>query len=283
MGEEAQGARQAELAARFSALHEDGCFAIPNPWDPGTVRALEALGFEALATTSAGFSFSRGRPDALDALTLEEVLAHIAEIAAAAHVPVNADFQSGYADSAQGVGESVRRCAATGVAGLSIEDATGAGVLYELDDAVARVSAARDAIDVSGTGVLLTARAECFLYGLPDPLGEAIVRLRAYADAGADVLFAPGVREAGDIQAIVGAVAPKPVNVLMSTDTGLALADLERLGVRRVSVGSALARVAWAGFLRAAGQIAREGSFAALGEAAPFAELNALFGRGLRP
>jgi 2-methylisocitrate lyase-like PEP mutase family enzyme len=271
---------QRERVARFRALHERGCFAIPNPWDPGTVRALEELGFEALATTSAGFSFSRGRPDTLDALSLDDVLEHIAEIAAAARVPVNADFQSGYADSAAGVGENVRRCAATGVAGLSIEDGSGAGGLYGLGEAVARVSAARAAIDDSGTGVLLTARAECFLYGVPDPLADAIERLVAYADAGADVLFAPGVRERGDIEAIVEAVAPKPVNVLMSTDTGLTLPDLERLGVRRVSVGSALARVGWAAFLSAAGEIASKGSFARLGGAAPFAELNALFGAG---
>ncbi len=270
---------QAERVARFRALHEQGCFAIPNPWDPGTVRALEALGFEALATTSAGFAFSRGRPDALDALDVRQVLDHVAELAAAARVPVNADFQSGYADTAEGVAQNVRRCAATGVAGLSIEDATGEG-LYSLAEAAERVRAARRAIDESGTGVLLTARAECFLVGSPDPLAESIERLQAYAAAGADVLFAPGVREREHIEAIVDAVAPTPVNVLMSTDTGLSVSDLAALGVRRISVGSALARVAWKAFLEAAGAIAREGSFAGLGAAAPFAELNELFSGG---
>ncbi len=266
-----------EGVARFRALHEDGCFAIPNPWDPGTVRALEALGFAALATTSAGFSFSRGRPDALDALTVDDVLAHIAEIAGAATVPVNADFQSGYADSAAGVAENVARCAATGVAGLSIEDATGAEALYPLERALERIGAAREAIDQTATGVLLTARAECFLVGAPDPLADTLERLQAYAQAGADVLFAPGVREPDDIAAIVEAVAPKPVNVLMSSDTGLTMAALAQLGVRRVSVGSALARVAWGAFLRSARLIAQDGSFAGLGEAASFAELNDLF------
>ena len=264
--------------ARFRALHEQGCFVIPNPWDRGTVRALESLGFEALATTSAGFAFSRGRPDALDAMSLDDVLAHVADIAAAAQVPVNADFQSGYSATAEGVGENVRRCVATGVAGLSIEDARSGEDLYELDAATDRVRAARAAIQETGTGVLLTARAECFLVGGPDPLAESIERLRAYAEAGADALFAPGVREPGHIEAIVDAVAPKPVNVLMSADTGLTVSDLAALGVRRISVGSALSRVAWGGFLEAAGLIAREGSFAGLGAAAPFAELNELFG-----
>jgi 2-methylisocitrate lyase-like PEP mutase family enzyme len=268
---------QAERVARFRVLHEEGCFAIPNPWDPGTVRALESLGFEALATTSAGFAFSRGLPDAVDALSLDEVLAHTAEIAAAATVPVNADFQSGYAETPEGVAENVRRCVATGVAGLSIEDATSAGGLYAIDEAAARVGAARGAIDQTGTGVLLTGRAEGFLYDIPDPLEDAIARLRAFSEAGADVLFAPGVREAGDIAALVQAVAPKPLNVLMSTDLGLTVSDLAALGVRRISVGSALARVAWGAFLGAAGTIAREGSFAPLAAAAPFAELNELF------
>ena len=264
--------------ARFRALHDRGCFAIPNPWDPGTVRALEACGFPALATTSAGFAFSRGRPDALDALSPEDVLEHVAEVVSAASVPVNADFQSGYSRTAEGVAENVRRCVATGVAGLSIEDATGGDGLYEPGEALERVRAARAAIDETGTGVMLTARAECFLVGVPDPLGEAIARLSAYAEAGADVLFAPGVRSQQDIAEIVRAVAPKPVNVLMSADTGLTLADLERLGVRRVSVGSALARVAWGAFLRASRLISEEGSFAGLARAASFEELNVLFG-----
>jgi 2-methylisocitrate lyase-like PEP mutase family enzyme len=268
------------MVSRFRTMHERGCLTIPNPWDPGSVRALESLGFQALATTSAGFSFSRGLPDALDALTLEAVVENIAEIVAVAAVPVNADFQSGYAATSDGVAESVRRCVATGVAGLSIEDATGADALYELDEAVDRIRAARSAIDASGTRVLLTARAECFLVGCSDPLSESIARLQAYADAGADVLFAPGVRARDDIGAIVRAVEPKPVNVLMSANTGLRVADLEQLGVRRVSVGSALARVAWGAFLAAARQIADEGSFAGLDGAASFESLNDLFAAG---
>jgi 2-methylisocitrate lyase-like PEP mutase family enzyme len=274
---DAQAPRQAELTARFRALHEAGCFVIPNPWDPGSARALEALGFQSLATTSAGFAFSRGRPDALDALEVGQVLDHVGEIVATAGLPVNADFQSGYADSSDGVAQNVRRCVETGVAGLSIEDAHSAAALYGRDEAIDRVRAARAAIDETGSGALLTARAECFLVGHPDPLGESIARLTAYAEAGADVLFAPGVREPEHIRALVQAVEPKPLNVLMSTDTGLAVADLERLGVRRISVGSSLARVAWGAFLGAARLIAEEGSFAGLGGAAPFSELNELF------
>ena len=268
---------QAQLISRFRALHERGCFVIPNPWDPGGVRALEALGFEALATTSAGFAFSRARPDATDALDVEEVLGHVAEIVASAKVPVSADFQSGYSDSADGLARNVRRCVETGVAGLSIEDTTAAGSLYELDEALDRVRAARAAIDETGTGALLTARAECFLVGHPDPLGESIRRLEAYAEAGADVLFAPGASRPEDIRAIVQAVEPKPVNVLMGTDTGVSAGELEQLGVRRISVGSALARVAWGAFLAAARLISQEGSFAGLRGATPFPELNELF------
>ncbi len=282
MGDPSRSETQAQLVERFRALHAGGCFAIPNPWDPGTVHALEALGFQALATTSAGFSFSRGRPDALDALGVEEVLNHIAEIAAAATVPVNADFQSGYAESSDGVAENVRRCVASGVAGLSIEDGAGADALYEREQALDRVRAARAAVEESGTGALLTARAECFLVGHPDPLAEALARLEAYAEAGADVLFAPGVREPEQIRELVRAVDPKPLNVLMSSDTGLGMADLERLGVRRVSVGSALSRVAWGAFLRAARLIAEQGSFAGLADAASFEELNELFSDAAR-
>ncbi|MEX2217376.1 MAG: isocitrate lyase/phosphoenolpyruvate mutase family protein [Phycisphaerales bacterium] len=273
----------ADLAARraaFRALHREGCFVIPNPWDIGTGRYLRTLGFKALATTSAGLAFSRGLPDSPLALSRDIVLAHTAEIASATDLPVNADFQSGYAADAEGVAESVRLCVATGVAGLSIEDSTGEPdrPLYELAEAVDRVRSARAAIDASGGGVLLTARAECCLVGHPDPLRESIRRLLAYADAGADVLFAPGLRTREEIRAIVGAAAPRPVNILMSASTGLRVADLAELGVRRVSVGSALARAAWAGLMRAAGPIAAEGSFEGLGAAAPFADLNALFG-----
>lgn len=265
--------------AAFKRLHETGCFAIPNPWDVGTARYLQHLGFKALATTSSGFSFSRGLPDRDGSVSREAALGHIAEIAAASGLPVNADFESGYARDPEGVGESVRLCVATGVAGLSIEDSTGAPgqPLFELPVAVERVRAARAAIDASGSGVLLTARAECFLVGHPKPLDESIRRLRAYAEAGADVLYAPGPRERGDIQAIVAAVAPKPVNVLMSSHTGLTLAHLAALGVRRVSVGSSLSRAAWTGFIRAAKGIAEDGSFTGFEGLTPYDELNSFF------
>jgi 2-methylisocitrate lyase-like PEP mutase family enzyme len=243
------------------------------------VRALESLGFAALATTSAGFAFTRALPDAPDALGVDAVLEHIAELVAAATVPVNADFQAGYGADPGGVATNVARCVQTGVAGLSIEDTRPSGELFELDEAVERVAAARAAIDASDGGVLLTARAECFLTGHADARDEAIRRLGAYAQAGADVLYAPGVREREDIRAIVSAVAPKPVNVLMGADTGLRVGDLAELGVRRISVGSALARVAWGAFLAAAREIAADGSFGGLDGAAPFTELNALFSR----
>ena len=268
-----------DMRSSFAALHTQGCFVIPNPWDPGSARALEAIGFKALATTSAGLSFARGLPDALDVLGVDEVIEHVAAIVAATELPVNADFQSGYSADAEGVAENVRRCVEAGVAGLSIEDATGADALFGVREAVERVAAARSAIDRAGAEVLLTARAECFLVGQPDPLGESVRRLEAYAAAGADVLFAPGVRDAGGIRTIVDAVRPKPVNVLMSANGGLGVADLEELGVRRVSVGSALARVAWGAFLRASREIAGRGSFAGLEGAASFAELNELFAR----
>jgi 2-methylisocitrate lyase-like PEP mutase family enzyme len=265
--------------AAFRALHRSGCFAIPNPWDAGSARALAQLGFHALATTSAGFGFSRGLPDTAAALQLEPVLAHVAEIVRATDLPVNADFQAGYGARPEDVAANVQRCAQTGVAGLSIEDSTGdrGRPLYQLAEAVERVRAARAGLDSIGEDVLLTARAECFLVGHHDPLGESVKRLQAYAQAGADVLFAPGVSSARDIRALVEEVAPKPVNVLVSAESGLSLADLGELGVRRVSVGSALARVAWGAFLRAARQIAAEGSFEALDDAASFAELNRMF------
>jgi 2-methylisocitrate lyase-like PEP mutase family enzyme len=264
----------------FRSLHETGCFVMPNPWDIGTTLYLCKLGFKAVATTSAGFAFARGLPDSATALSRDQVLGHIAEIvAAAAELPVNADFQSGYAADPLGVADSVRRCIETGVAGLSIEDATGdpERPLYELAEAVDRLKAARTAIDASGTGVLLTARAECYLVGHPDPLRESIRRLQAYAEAGADVLYAPGLRERENIRAIVAAAGPKPVNVLMSANTGLRVGDLAELGVRRISVGSALARAAWAGFIRAVRPLGEEGSFAGFDGLASFAELNSLF------
>jgi 2-methylisocitrate lyase-like PEP mutase family enzyme len=261
----------------FAELHSDGCFVIPNPWDRGSVRSFEALGFKALATTSAGYSFTRGLPDALDSLDLDAAIEHLADIVAFARVPVSADFQAGYAGDPDGVAANVRRCVQTGVAGLSIEDATAADALFDRQQATARVRAARAAIDAEGGEVVLTARAECFLVGHEDPLAESIARLQAYAEAGAEVLFAPGVREPGDIEAIVRAVQPKPVNVLVGADTGLSVADLRELGVRRVSVGSALARVAWGAVLRAAGALAEEGSFRGLDGAASFTELDRLF------
>jgi 2-methylisocitrate lyase-like PEP mutase family enzyme len=270
---------QSPQRTSFRALHESGCFAIPNPWDTGSAVALATLGFRAIATTSAGYGFSRGLPDTPDALGLEPVLDHVREIVQATELPVNADFQAGYADQPEGVAANVARCVGAGVAGLSIEDAVGRGdaALLELPVAVERVRAARAAIDASGADVLLTARAECFLTGHADPLAESVRRLQAYAEAGADVLFAPGVRAPEDIGAIVAEVQPLPVNVLMSADTGLRLDELAALGVRRVSVGSALSRVAWGAFLRAAEQLARDGSFAGLNGAASFAELNAMF------
>jgi 2-methylisocitrate lyase-like PEP mutase family enzyme len=279
--------RPTELAARraaFRTLHESGCFVIPNPWDIGTARYLRHLGFQALATTSSGFSFSRGLPDTDWAVPRDAALAHIAEIVAATDLPVNADFESGYAHEAEEVARNVRLCVETGVAGISIEDATGNldKPLYDLDHAIERIRAARAAIDASGTDVLLTARAECYLVGHPDPLKESIRRLEAYADAGADVLYAPGPHTRPDIKAIVDAVAPKPTNILMSMNTGLTVKDLAALGARRISVGSSLARAAWGGFISAARLIAEEGSFAGFDGAIAFADLNEFFRRDLK-
>ncbi len=266
--------------ARFRALHESGCFAIPNPWDIGSALYLRSLGFPAIATTSGGFAFSRGLPDAAWAVPRDTVLAHVREMTAAVEgLPVNADFESGYAVDPEGVAANVRLCVETGVAGLSIEDATGdAGCpLFDVELATERIRAARRAIDESGSGVLLTARAECYLVGHADPLRESLRRLTAYAEAGADVLFAPGPRTREDIAAVVKAVAPKPVNVIMSADVGLRMNDLAELGVRRVSVGSAMARAAWGALRRAARALAEEGSFAGLDGAAPYPELQAFF------
>jgi 2-methylisocitrate lyase-like PEP mutase family enzyme len=265
--------------AAFQKLHERGCFVLPNLWDVGSARYLAQLGFPALATTSSGFAFSRGLPDSDLAVPRDMALAHVAEIVAAVDIPVNADFTAGYARDPEGVAANVLRCVDTGVAGLSIEDATGDpdAPLFDLPLAARRVAAARAAVDASGTGVVLTARAECFLTGHPDPLRESIRRLEAYAAAGADVLFAPGLRRREDIEAVVAAVAPRPVNVLQGASGGLSVADLAALGVRRISVGSALARAAWTGFARAARALAEEGSFAGFEGAMSVGELNALF------
>jgi 2-methylisocitrate lyase-like PEP mutase family enzyme len=267
--------------AAFRKLHEGGCFVIPNPWDIGTARYLRHLGFQALATTSSGFSFSKGLPDTDWAVPRDAALGHIAEIVTATDLPVNADFESGYAHEAEDVAHNVRLCVETGAAGLSIEDATGNPdmPLYDLDHAAERIRAARAAIDATGADVLLTGRAECYLVGHPDPLRESIRRLQAYAEAGADVLYAPGPRTRVDIKAIVDAVAPKPVNILMSSNAGLTVSDLAALGVRRISVGSSLARAAWGGFIGAARLIAEEGSFAGFDGAIAFDHLNGFFRR----
>lgn len=266
----------AEKRAVFRKLHESGCFAIPNPWDIGSARYLQHLGFKAVATTSAGFAFSRGLPD--NAVALDVMLGHIHEIVESIDIPVNADFENGYAHEPKDVAANVRLCIETGVAGLSVEDSTGdeAKPLYDLDYAVARIGAARDAIDQSGSDVILVGRAECFLVGR-DEIGEVIQRLKAYAGAGADCLYAPGIDEREQIAAVVAAVAPKPVNVLVSGPVGLTMSDLAALGVRRVSVGGALARAAWGGFVRAAKELVEDGRFDGLADAAPHGELNAFF------
>jgi len=265
--------------ASFARLHESGCFVIPNPWDVGSARMLAHVGFPALATTSAGFQFSRGRADSVQGTSLDDVLRHVADIVGATALPVSADFQAGHADDPDGVARNVAACIDTGVAGLSIEDATGdpERPLYDPGEAVERVRAARAAIDASQRRVLLTARAESYLVGHPAPLADALRRLAAYAEGGADVLYAPGARTREDLAAIVRTVAPKPVNAVMMGDVGLTVADLAALGVRRISVGSALARVAWGAFVRAATAIAERGSFDGLAGATSFADLNGVF------
>lgn len=268
--------------AAFRKLHESGCFVLPNPWDRGSAIYLHSLGYQALATTSAGFGFSRGVPDHIGAMPLDHVLAHCRDIVAATPLPVNADFQEGYAADPEGVAANVARCVATGVAGLSIEDATGneAQPLFECDLAIERIRAARAAIDASGHPAVLTARCEAWLVGDSRPLQTALDRLTAYAEAGADCLYAPGVREPDEIGAIVKAVHPKPVNVLVvSSESGLTVSQLADLGVRRISVGSALSRAAWGAFMRAAKRIADDGSFDEFDGAAPFPELNEIFKR----
>lgn len=273
---------QLSAIARFRTMHASGCFVLPNPWDIGTAVYLRHLGYEALATTSAGFAFARGLPDTVSAITRDEMLAHIREVVGATPLPVNADFQTGYADSAQGVATNVAACIATGIAGLSIEDATGHSTtpLYEIGLAVDRIRAAHSAIDASGFPVILTGRCEAWLVRQPEPLRVALNRLVAYADAGADCLYAPGVSEPDEIAEIVKAVSPKPVNVLVSRrNPALSVARLADLGVRRVSVGSALALVAWGAFIRAAESIAATGSFDAFADAAPYSELNDLFSK----
>lgn len=268
--------RFAARRAAFRKLHASGCFIIPNPWDAGSAHALEGLGFKAVATTSSGFAWSRAKPD--HGPDVEMVLAHCRDIVAATGLPVNVDFEDGHAGSIEGLKGNVTRCVETGIAGLSIEDSTGdpAHPLYDFETAVARMRAARAAIDATGQDVMLIGRAECFFTGHPDPLHEAIRRLRAYAEAGADCLYAPGVGKPDAIKAIVDAVAPKPVNVLVGHPAPYALADLAKLGVRRVSVGGALAGAAWGGFLRAARGLAA-GNFDGFAGNAQHDELNSLF------
>src|SRR5216110_2203400 len=269
---------QNRAASKFRTMHESGCFVLPNPCDIGTTIYLEYLGFKALATTSAGFAFSRGKPDG--GVPRDEMLAHIREIVKATALPVNADFHGGYADEPEDVAANVRLCVETGVAGLSIEDSTGRSdcPLYEKKLAIERIRAARSAIDASKTGVVLTGRCEAWLVDDPDPLHTALDRLTKYAEAGADCLYAPGVSDPGEIAQIVNAVAPKPVNVLVSGfNHQLTSSGLADLGVRRISVGSGLALAAWGAFLRAAQDIKTNGTFNLLANSAPSGELNKLF------
>jgi 2-methylisocitrate lyase-like PEP mutase family enzyme len=289
---QSQPARQprpstAEKRRAFRKLHESGCFAIPNPWDVGSALYLQSLGFKALASTSSGFAWSRGRAD--NTPTRAEILAHLGDLAAAIDVPLNADFENGFGADAAGVAESVRLAVESGIAGLSIEDSVGPrlqagagalapprGPLFDLEAAVERVRAARRAIDATGGDVLLVGRAEGFLVGQPN-IDEAIARLVAYAHAGADCLYAPGIQSPEHIRRIVEAVHPKPVNVLVMAPATQSLRQLAELGVRRVSVGGALARAAWGGFMHAAREIAEHGRFDALANAASGRALNALF------
>jgi len=266
----------ADKRRAFQQLHAAGCFVIPNPWDIGSARFLQGLGFKALATTSSGFAWSQGRPDG--GITRDSALAHLEEIVAATDLPVNADFENGFALDAADVAESVRLAIATGVAGLSIEDSTGdaAKPLYELGAAVERIRSARRAIDKAGGDTLLVGRAECFLHGRPD-LEETIARLKAYAQAGADCLYAPGIRTRDQIAALVAGVAPRPLNLLVGSASDLTLHELAALGVRRVSVGGALARSAWGGFMQAARLIAEQGKFDGFANAASGNELNSFF------
>ena len=266
----------ADKRRTFRELHASGCFVIPNPWDVGSARYLQSLGFKALATTSSGFAWSRGHAD--NEVSLDTVLAHLAELVAITDVPLNADFESGFAQDAAGVATNVRRAVETGVAGLSIEDSTGDkdAPLFDIDVAVERIGAARGAIDRAGGDTLLVGRAEGFLVGRTN-LDEAIARLKAYASAGADCLYAPGLRTREQIAKVVDAIAPKPFNLLVGWASELTLSEIAALGVRRVSVGGALARTAWGGFVRAAKTLADQGTFGGFADAASGNDLNGLF------
>jgi 2-methylisocitrate lyase-like PEP mutase family enzyme len=269
----------ADKRRAFHKLHETGCFVIPNPWDVGSARYLQGLKFKALATTSSGFAWSHGHRDG--AMSRDRVLDHLTQMVEATDLPINADFENGFAPDAAGVGESVRLAVATGVAGLSIEDSTGdaSRPLHDTDTAVERIRAARKAIDQAGGDTILVGRAECFLHGKPD-IEFAIQRLKAYAQAGADCLYAPGIRSPEHIAAVVAAVAPKPVNLLVGWPGGLDLQQIAALGVRRISVGGALAGSAWGGFIRAAKLIAEQGKFDGFGNAASHSEVDAFFRAG---
>jgi len=266
----------ADKRRTFRELHASGCFVIPNPWDVGSARYLQSLGFKALATTSSGFAWSRGHAD--NEVSLDTVLAHLAELVAVTDVPLNADFESAFAQDAAGVATNVRRAVETGVAGLSIEDSTGDkdAPLFDIDVAVERSGAARDAIDRAGGDTLLVGRAEGFLVGRTN-LDEAIARLKAYASAGADCLYAPALRTREQIAKVVDAIAPKPFNLLVGWASELTLSEIAALGVRRVSVGGALARTAWGGFVRAAKTRADQGTFGGFADAASGNDLNGLF------
>lgn len=266
----------AQKRATFRKLHESGCFVLPNPWDVGSARLLAGMGFKALASTSSGFAWSTGRPD--NDLPVEQVLDHLKMINDATDLPLNADFEAGFADDPADVAANVTRGVATGVAGLSIEDSTGDAKqpLYEMKLAVERMRAARVAIDATKQDVMLIGRCESFLIGQPD-LNATIARLTAYAEAGADCLYAPGIKTKDQIVAVVKAVAPKPVNLLMGAP-GMSVAEIADLGVRRISVGGAMARAAWGAFLRASRDIAQNGSFAEFAHAVSYAEINGMFG-----
>src|SRR5256885_14125266 len=264
----------AERRQTFRQLHESGCFAIPNPWDIGSARYLQHLGFKAIATTSAGFAFSRGMPDG--AVKRDEMIAHIRELVEATEIPVNADFENGYADDPNWCAENARLCADTGVAGLSIEDAADRkeSPLYDVDLAVERIHAVREALH--GTGVLLVGRAEGFLVGR-EKLDQVIKRLVKYSEAGADCLYAPGFKDRESNKAVIDAVAPKPVNVLIGRPGGMTMRDAKEIGARRVSVGGAFARAAWGGFIRSAKELIEQGAFEELKHATSYSELQELF------
>jgi 2-methylisocitrate lyase-like PEP mutase family enzyme len=266
----------ADKRTTFRKMHESGCFVLPNPWDVGSARALQHLGFKAIASTSAGFAWSIGKAD--NRVTIEDVLSHLTGLCGAVDLPVNADFEGGFAHKAEKVGANVARAVKTGVAGLSIEDSTGdaAKPLYDRAFAEERIKAAREAIDAEQSGVLLTGRCEAFLWGQPD-LNMVIDRLTAYAEAGADCLYAPGIKTKDEIAAIVKAVHPKPVNLLIGA-SGLSVKEAEDLGVRRISVGGSLARTAWAGFMRSAREMAEKGTFTELANGYSGGELNKMMG-----